>query len=117
LRPTTAPITAEQNVVAIQGSTAEKAERDFLCRAISTRHFKRQFSLADYVQVKGAAFDNGLLRIELVREIPEARNPRRIAINGRPITCRSWKPRPLKGLARRQPRARRAAALPSTDGG
>jgi molecular chaperone IbpA len=37
--------------------------------------------LADYVQVKNAAFDNGLLRIELVREIPEAMKPRRIAIN------------------------------------
>ena len=44
--------------------------------------FKRQFSLADYVQVKGAAFDNGLLKIELLREIPEAMKPRRIAING-----------------------------------
>jgi molecular chaperone IbpA len=43
--------------------------------------FKRQFSLADYVQVKGAAFDNGLLKIELLREIPEAMKPRRIAIN------------------------------------
>ncbi len=49
---------------------------------ISTRHFKRQFSLADYVQVRDATFDNGLLKIELVREIPEAMKPRRIAING-----------------------------------
>jgi molecular chaperone IbpA len=63
-------------------SKAEKAEREFLYRGISTRHFKRQFSLADYVQVKGATFDNGLLKIELVREIPEAMKPRRIAING-----------------------------------
>ena len=53
-------ITAEQNVVTIEGSKAEKAERDFLYRGISTRNFKRQFSLADYVQVKSAAFDNGL---------------------------------------------------------
>ena len=75
-------ITAEQNVVTIEGSKAEKAERDFLYRGISTRHFKRQFNLADYVQVKGATFDNGLLKIELVREIPEAMKPRRIAING-----------------------------------
>jgi molecular chaperone IbpA len=51
-------------------------------RGISTRHFKRQFNLADYVQVKNATFDNGLLKIELVREIPEAMKPRRIAING-----------------------------------
>jgi Hsp20/alpha crystallin family len=75
-------ITAEQNVVTIEGSKPEKAEREFLYRGISTRHFKRQFSLADYVKVKRAAFDNGLLKIELVREIPEAMKPRRIAING-----------------------------------
>ena len=43
---------------------------------------KRQFNLADYVQVKNASFDNGLLKIELVREIPEAMKSRRIAING-----------------------------------
>ena len=75
-------ITAEQNVVTIEGSKTEKAEREFLYRGISTRHFKRQFNLADYVQVKNASFDNGLLKIELVREIPEAMKPRRIAING-----------------------------------
>jgi molecular chaperone IbpA len=77
-------ITAEQNVVTIEGNKAEKADREFLYRGISTRQFKRQFSLADYVQVKDAAFDNGLLRIELLREIPEAMKPRRIAINGAP---------------------------------
>ena len=75
-------ITAEQNVVTIEGTKTEKAEREFLYRGISTRAFKRQFNLADYVQVKDAAFDNGLLKIELVREIPEAMKPRRIALNG-----------------------------------
>jgi molecular chaperone IbpA len=77
-------ITAEQNVVTIEGGKSDKAEREFLYRGISTRAFKRQFSLADYVQVKDASFDNGLLRIELVREIPEAMKPRRIAISGSP---------------------------------
>jgi molecular chaperone IbpA len=75
-------ITADQNVVTIEGGKIEKTEREFLYRGISTRHFKRQFNLADYVQVKGASFDNGLLKIELIREIPEAMKPRRIAING-----------------------------------
>ena len=75
-------ITAEQNVVTIEGKKPEKVEREFLYRGISTRAFKRQFNLADYVQVKNASFDNGLLMIELVREIPEAMKPRRIAING-----------------------------------
>ena len=75
-------VTAEQNVVTIEGSKTDKAEQEYLYRGISTRSFKRQFSLADYVQVKDASFDNGLLKIELVREIPEAMKPRRIAING-----------------------------------
>ncbi|WP_050625866.1 Hsp20 family protein [Bradyrhizobium viridifuturi] len=80
--PNEIAITAEQNVVTVEGSKSEKAERDFLYRGISARSFRRQFSLADYVQVKRAAFDNGLLKIELVREIPEAMKPRRIAISG-----------------------------------
>jgi molecular chaperone IbpA len=75
-------VTAEQNVVTIEGSKTEKTEREYLYRGISTRAFKRQFNLADYVQVKNASFDNGLLKIELVREIPEAMKPRRIAVNG-----------------------------------
>lgn len=74
-------ITAEQNVVAIEGNKLDKADREFLYRGTSTRQFKRQFSLADYVQVKGASFDNGLLRIDLLREIPDAMKPRKIAIN------------------------------------
>ena len=75
-------VTAEHNVVTIEGAKPEKIEREYLYRGISTRGFKRQFNLADYVQVKNASFDNGLLKIELVREIPEAMKPRRIAING-----------------------------------
>ena len=63
---------------------ADKTEHEYLYRGISARPFKRQFNLADYVQVKSAAFDNGLLKIELVREIPEAMKPRRIAINAAP---------------------------------
>jgi molecular chaperone IbpA len=77
-------VTAEQNVVTVEGDKAEGPEGEFLYRGISTRSFRRQFNLADYVQVKSAAFDNGLLKIELVREIPEAMKPRRIAITGAP---------------------------------
>jgi hypothetical protein len=80
--PSDIAITAEQNAVTIEGGKSDKTERDFLYRGISNRNFKRQFDLADYVQVKSATFDNGLLKIELVREIPEAMKPRRIAING-----------------------------------
>lgn len=74
-------VTAEQNVLTIEGNKPEKDEREYLYQGISTRRFKRQFSLADHVQVKGAAFDNGLLKVGLAREIPEAMKPRRIAIN------------------------------------
>jgi len=74
-------VTAEQNVVTVEGNKADRTEHDYLYRGISARPFKRQFSLADYVQVKSAAFENGLLKIELFREIPEAMKPRRILIN------------------------------------
>jgi len=79
--PNEISVTAEQNVVTVEGSKADRTEHDYLYRGISARPFKRQFSLADYVQVKSAAYENGLLKIELFREIPEAMKPRRIAIN------------------------------------
>jgi molecular chaperone IbpA len=75
-------LTAEQNVLTVEGGKEEKEERTFLYRGIANRPFKRQFNLADYVQAKGATFDNGLLTIDLVREVPEAMKPRRIEING-----------------------------------
>jgi molecular chaperone IbpA len=75
-------ITAEQNVLTIEGCKTETRDREYLFHGVSFRPFKRQFSLADYVQVKSASFDNGLLKIELVREMPEAMKPRRIAIDG-----------------------------------
>jgi len=75
-------VTAEQNILTVEGRKPEKQQREFLHHGISFRPFKRQFNLADHVQVKGASFNNGLLLIELVREVPEAMKPRRIAING-----------------------------------
>ncbi len=81
-------ITAEQNVLTVEGARKTgNDEREYLYRGIAHRPFKRQFSLADFVQVRGAAFDNGLLKIELAREIPEAMKPRRIAINGQSPTA------------------------------
>ena len=74
-------VTAEQNVLTIEGQKAEKEQREYLYRGISARPFKRQFNLADYVQVKNATFENGLLRVELAREVPEAMKPRRIPID------------------------------------
>jgi molecular chaperone IbpA len=75
-------ITAEQNVLIVEGSKAQKPETEYLYQGISARPFRRVFNLAEYVQVKNASFENGLLKVELVREVPEAMKPRRIAING-----------------------------------
>jgi molecular chaperone IbpA len=74
-------ITAEQNVLTVEGSKAQKAETQYLYQGISARPFRRVFNLADFVQVKGASFEGGLLKIDLVREVPEAMKPRRIAID------------------------------------
>jgi molecular chaperone IbpA len=73
-------ITAEQNVLTVEGRKADKTERHYLYHGISARAFRRQFNLADYVKVTGATFENGLLQITLVREIPEAMKPRKIDI-------------------------------------
>jgi len=85
--PDEVSLTAEQNVLTVEGRKDDDQKRDYLYRGISAKAFKRQFNLADHVQVKTAAFDNGLLRIELVRELPEAMKPRRIPIaDARQIT-------------------------------
>ncbi|MBX6427061.1 MAG: Hsp20 family protein [Variibacter sp.] len=73
-------VTAAQNLLTVEGRKADKGEHEYLYQGISARPFRRQFNLADHVQVKGATFTNGLLEIELVREVPEAMRPRRIPI-------------------------------------
>jgi molecular chaperone IbpA len=80
--PEEVTITAEQNVLTVEGRKSEKVEHQYLYQGISARPFKRVFNLADHVEVKGASFEAGLLKIDLVREVPEAMKPRRIAING-----------------------------------
>jgi molecular chaperone IbpA len=81
-------IEAKENTLTIKGEKQAKDEGkrgDVLYQGIAARTFERVFQLADYVQVKGAALENGLLHVDLVREIPEAKKPRRIAIgNGQP---------------------------------
>jgi len=73
-------ITAEQSTLTVEGRKVEKGDHEYLYQGISARPFRRVFNLADYVQVKGASFESGLLKIELVREVPEAIKPRKIAI-------------------------------------
>ena len=59
----------------------DDAERKYLHRGIATRAFERRFHLADHVKVVGASHENGMLNIDLVREVPEALNPRQIKIS------------------------------------
>ena len=80
-RPSDVTITAEQNLLTVEGRKSEKESHEYLYQGISARPFRRQFNLADYVQVKDALFEDGLLRIALVREVPEAMKPRKIRIN------------------------------------
>jgi molecular chaperone IbpA len=61
--------------------TPEDKDAEVLFRGIASRGFERRFHLADHVEVKGASLENGLLHVELVREIPEAMKPRTIAID------------------------------------
>jgi molecular chaperone IbpA len=79
--PDEVAITAELNALTVEGKKAQKADTEFVYQGISARPFRRVFNLADYVQVKNASFEDGLLKIDLVREVPEAMKPRRIAIN------------------------------------
>ena len=74
-------VTVNQNVLIITGNADEKqGEGEYLYRGIAGRSFERRFNLADYIIVKGASLDEGLLQIELELELPEAMKPRRIDI-------------------------------------
>lgn len=77
-------ITAEQSTLTVEGRKASKGEHDYIYQGISMRPFRRVFNLADYIQVKDANFENGMLKITLVRELPEAMKPRSIAIEVAP---------------------------------
>lgn len=73
---------SRENSLTIKGEKAEadNGNRDVLYQGIAGRSFERRFQLADYVNVSGAALENGLLHIDLVRELPDAMKPRKIAI-------------------------------------
>ena len=82
--PNDIDITARQNLLTITGRKAENRNRDgnFVHVGIATRAFERRFELADFVRVEAADMKDGLLSIELVREIPDAMKPRKVEING-----------------------------------
>lgn len=76
-------ITLENDLLTIEGAVEQKEEdegKDYIHRGIATRSFVRKFQLADLIKVNEASFDNGLLHIDLEREIPEHKKPRRIPI-------------------------------------
>ncbi len=84
--PETVEITQNESVLTIVGAAQEEPTTvQYLHRGIARRGFERRFQLADHIKVKNASLLNGLLSIDLVREVPEALKPRRIAIEtGKP---------------------------------
>ena len=73
-------LTSQPNWLVVSGQKQGEESTQYLHRGIATRSFERRFELADHVKVKDARLDNGLLTIELVREVPEEMRPRRIEV-------------------------------------
>lgn len=80
-------VTLHQNQLTIEGKKTREEQdeegRRFLHRGIAARAFQRSFQLADHIKVSGARLENGLLHVELVREVPESAKPRTIAIENK----------------------------------
>lgn len=96
-------ITTENNRLVVSGEKPEEQESEdnaFLYRGIATRSFERRFNLAEHVRVTGARLDNGLLHIELEREIPEAMKPRSIEIKPSGNLLQGETEAPDKGAAK-----------------
>ncbi len=74
-------ITSEQNTLLISGKQAVEDNRQYLYQGIAARNFERRFQLAEHVRVCSARLENGLLHVELEREVPEAMKPRKISID------------------------------------
>ena len=75
-------LTQKENMLIVKGERKSEEEKKYVYQGIAERDFERKFQLADYVKVVGASMENGLLHIDLEREIPEAMQPRKIAIGG-----------------------------------
>ena len=74
-------ISVEKGVLTVSGKKTDAEQRVYLHQGIANRSFERKFNLADHIEVTGADLSDGLLTVSLVKEIPEAMKPRRIAIN------------------------------------
>ncbi|MBL26723.1 MAG: heat-shock protein [Rhodospirillaceae bacterium] len=89
-------VTVHDNVLIVSGKIQEtQEERKFLHRGIATRAFERRFQLADHIKVTGASLDNGLLHIELAREVPEEAKPRKIEIGT--VNATAEQPKVIEG--------------------
>jgi molecular chaperone IbpA len=89
-------ITVQENSLLVSGKTAKSDEdKKFLYRGIAGRAFERRFEMADHIKVTGASLVNGLLHVDLVREVPEAMKPRSIKIE----TKAAAKPTVIEGKA------------------
>lgn len=81
-------LTHEPNLLVVAGRKSDEDNRQYLHRGIAAQAFERRFGLADHVKVAGANLENGMLMIELKRELPEEMKPRRIAIATAPALPR-----------------------------
>ncbi len=73
-------VTVKENELLVSGRKTDEEARKYLFRGLAQRGFERRFQLADHIKVTGASLENGLLHVDLAREIPEAMKPRRIEI-------------------------------------
>ena len=87
-------VEARDGQLVISAKKADDTEANYLHRGIATRAFERRFQLADHVRAVGATMENGLLHVDLVREVPEALKPRRIE-----ITAAKPRERPVAAIA------------------
>jgi molecular chaperone IbpA len=74
-------IVTEKNVLSIKADKPETDEKDYLHKGIAARKFTRAFNLPEYFEVESAGFEDGILYIDLIRNIPEEKKPKTIAIN------------------------------------
>jgi molecular chaperone IbpA len=81
-RPEEIDVTAQQNLLIVSGRKSGDEQGRYIHRGIAAHAFERRFGLADHVQVRSAGLKDGMLSIELVREIPEEMKPRKIEIGG-----------------------------------
>ena len=92
-------IEAKESTLTIRGQKQTNNDEDrtdgMLYRGIAARNFERNFQLADYVEVKGASLENGLLHVDLAREVPEAMKPREIPIMSSPRKALEVNPTPV----------------------